>query len=156
MPSARLCRPRHHRKRSLQLLVTAAIQRQEQQQHQQQDDDEGTTSDCQECQLVDVDGDLKLVCEGSTTAVSESARVVETVPANVLQDIEAKLEADLVTLLTTVTFAVSIIMCEFGVEKLLGHWLGLSPFGSVMCCVVGLFVILYIRFMGFRMIRLWF
>lgn len=67
---------------------------------------------------------------------------------------ERRLEADLLTIATTVMLVVGFIIWDRGVEELLDGLLGDDPKGSVFCIVVGLGMVVAVRLSGFKITRM--
>lgn len=67
---------------------------------------------------------------------------------------ERRLEADLLTIATTVMLVVGFIIWDRGVEELLDGLLGDDPKGSVFCIVVGLGMVVAVRLSGFKTTRM--
>ena len=60
-------------------------------------------------------------------------------------------ENGFVFILAVCTAVAGVITWWRGVWALLDHYIGDSVFGHVMCIVLGLMIILYIRFSGFKL-----
>lgn len=114
-------------------------------------------SDGEMCTFVESEQGLQMVCSDDPTPVSvaEMAALHPVIKPTLLQDIEARLEADVSTVLITIVFAVGVIMVEFGVQSLLDHYLGESIVGMIGCIVGGLSVVLYFKIAGYRIARFW-
>ncbi|KXZ44264.1 hypothetical protein GPECTOR_70g495 [Gonium pectorale] len=118
-------------------------------------DDPGTLSsssmdsDGEMCALVsDPSGDVQLVCDSDPThpiSLAESAALRPALPTTLLQDMEAKLEADLTTILVTITFVVGFIILEFGINDLIDIYWGDDVLADIACVGVGLAVVFWVR-----------
>jgi hypothetical protein len=85
-----------------------------------------------------------------------STRVLASaVPEDVLEEWEHKLQADFKTVGVTITAILGVITFWRGVWSLLDHYLGDSVFGDVVCSVVGLAIVLYIRLSGAKLASFW-
>ncbi|GLI68985.1 hypothetical protein VaNZ11_013521 [Volvox africanus] len=109
------------------------------------------------CTLVaDSSGDVQVVCESDPThplSLAEAAVYNPPLPPSLLQDIEAKLEGDLVTIAVTIIFAVGFISLEFGVNDLIDHYFGDSLLSDVVCVWVGLTVVFWVKLSKARLMR---
>ncbi|GLC38929.1 hypothetical protein PLESTB_000462400 [Pleodorina starrii] len=109
------------------------------------------------CSLVtDPSGDVQVVCESDPShplSLAEAAVFNPPLPSTLLQDIEAKLEADLVTIAVTILFAVGFISLEFGINDLIEHYYGESVFADVVCVSVGLAVVFWVKLSKARLMR---
>lgn len=61
---------------------------------------------------------------------------------------ERRLEADLITIATTVLFVVGLIVWDRGLQTLLDGLLGNSPVGDVLCILFGLGLVVAVRLSG--------
>ncbi|GIL72946.1 hypothetical protein Vretimale_4594 [Volvox reticuliferus] len=109
------------------------------------------------CTLVaDPSGDVQVVCESDPThplSLAEAAVYSPPLPPTLLQDIEAKLEGDLITIAVTIIFAVGFISLEFGVNDLIEHYFGDSLLSDVVCVWVGLAVVFWVKLSKARLMR---
>ncbi|GIL43022.1 hypothetical protein Vafri_827 [Volvox africanus] len=109
------------------------------------------------CTLVaDPSGDVQVVCESDPAhplSLAEAAVYNPPLPPSLLQDIEAKLEGDLVTIAVTIIFAVGFISLEFGVNDLIDHYFGDSLLSDVVCVWVGLAVVFGVKLSKARLMR---
>ncbi|GLC63428.1 hypothetical protein PLESTF_000035100 [Pleodorina starrii] len=99
---------------------------------------------------------LNVVCESDPShplSLAEAAVFNPPLPSTLLQDIEARLEADLVTIAVTILFAVGFISLEFGINDLIEHYYGESVFADVVCVSVGLAVVFWVKLSKARLMR---
>eukprot|EP00877_Chromochloris_zofingiensis_P013906 jgi/Chrzof1/876/Cz01g32110.t1 len=88
-------------------------------------------------------------------ALPGSLRLRATVLLASVQELEAKLEADLLTLAATLSCVVGVILFEFGIQGVLDHLLGDSVSGSISCILAGLGIVFGIKVSGYKVARLW-
>ncbi|EFJ52158.1 hypothetical protein VOLCADRAFT_116195 [Volvox carteri f. nagariensis] len=119
--------------------------------------DSGDDVDGEMCTLVaDPSGDVQVVCDsdpGHPLSLAEAAVYRPPFPPTLLQDMEAKLEADLTTVGVTILFAVGFISLEFGINDLIEHYFGDSLLSDVVCVWVGLAVVFWVRLSKMRLMR---
>lgn len=82
------------------------------------------------------------------TAAAAAAELPPPVPTDVLLEFEKKLEADIMSVLLTLTAVTGVIIFWRGVWSLLDYYMGDSVLGSVCCIFTGLTIVLWIRLSG--------
>jgi hypothetical protein len=128
------------------LQLQAALAELEELQHAQQ---AAAASAPASPQAAAADAAATAVAEAAAeAAAAAAAELPPPVPTDVLLEFEQKLEADITSVLLTLTAVTGVIIFWRGVWSLLDHYMGDSVLGDVCCVIAGLTIVLWIRLSG--------